>query len=73
MNELFRPDKKIIDLLTQERFTVSAEVIPPRNGTPELQILNQIRDLIQAGAEFLSVTKGPAAAFVAEVFRLLKL
>ncbi len=58
MNELFRPDKKIIDLLTQERFTVSAEVIPPRNGTPELQILNQIRDLIQAGAEFLSVTKG---------------
>ncbi len=58
MTEIYRKDQKIIDLLLAPGFTVSAEVIPPRNGTPQSDILNQINSLVRAGAQFLSVTKG---------------
>lgn len=58
MVDIYRPDKKMSDILQDRRFTVSAEVIPPRNGTPQAEIIHQIDQLIKSGAEFLSVTKG---------------
>ncbi|MCM2279959.1 MAG: methylenetetrahydrofolate reductase [Oligoflexia bacterium] len=54
----FRPDRKLTEVLAQGRFTFSAEVIPPRNGTEQAKVLEQIDALIRAGAEFLAVTKG---------------
>lgn len=53
---MFRPDLKVTDVLAKH-FTLSAEVIPPRNGQ-EAKILEEIATLVAAGAEFLSVTKG---------------
>jgi methylenetetrahydrofolate reductase (NADPH) len=58
MVEIYKPDRKMTDILNEKRFTVSAEVIPPRNGTPHQDIISQIEELIRSGAEFLSVTKG---------------
>lgn len=46
------------EVLSQGRFTLSAEVIPPRNGAEQGKVLEQIQTLIQAGAQFLAVTKG---------------
>jgi methylenetetrahydrofolate reductase (NADPH) len=54
----FAPDRKITDLLKARTFTLSAEVIPPRNGASPMDILEQIAKLIDAQAHFLSVTKG---------------
>jgi len=54
----FKQDVKIIDLLKNQRFTFSAEIIPPRNGMEQVKVLEQIKVLISAGAEFFSVTKG---------------
>lgn len=58
MTEISNADKKITDVLNQKSFTISAEVIPPRNGAEQVKILKQIESLIEAGAQFLSVTKG---------------
>lgn len=55
---MFRVDTKITDFMKAHAFTLSAEVIPPRNGMEQAQILTQIKSLINAGAQFLSVTKG---------------
>jgi methylenetetrahydrofolate reductase (NADPH) len=49
---------KMTDVLRKGNFTLSAEVIPPRNGAEQAQVLLQIEALIQAGAQFLAVTKG---------------
>ncbi len=75
----FAPDVKIIDLISQSAFTLSAEVIPPRNGAAQADILGQISALVEAGAQFLSVTKGaggslrggslPIAQLIKESFR----
>lgn len=54
----FREDQKITDILTEPQFSVSAEVIPPRNGAEQVKILDQIDRLVGHGAQFLSVTKG---------------
>jgi methylenetetrahydrofolate reductase (NADPH) len=61
----YRIDKKMTDVLAPVqsganagRFTFSAEVIPPRNGSEQRGVMEQISTLIEAGAEFLSVTKG---------------
>ncbi len=54
----YRPDVKITSVLAQGGFTVSAEVIPPRNGAEHHKVLEQIAALIGAGAQFLAVTKG---------------
>jgi len=54
----FRADAKLTEVLSARRFTLSAEVIPPRNGTEQAKVLSQIETLIGAGAEFLAVTKG---------------
>jgi methylenetetrahydrofolate reductase (NADPH) len=51
-------DKKITDFLKNFKFTLSAEVIPPRNGAEQVNILKQIEMLVSNGAQFLSVTKG---------------
>ena len=58
MTSLYRIDKKMTDILGQGGFHVSAEVIPPRNGTPQTEVVHQLETLTQSGAEFLSVTKG---------------
>ena len=57
-----RPDRKVIDILNDDVFTLSAEIVPPRNGVSMQVILDQIQALISAGAEFLSVTKGAGGA-----------
>lgn len=54
----FRADRKLTEVLKTGGFTVSAEVIPPRNGAEQIQVLTQIEKLIGAGAQFLAVTKG---------------
>lgn len=79
MNQLNSVDRKMTDILSESSFTISAEVIPPRNGSPQDEILNQIKSLVDAGAEFLSVTKGaggslrggslPIAQAIKEYFR----
>jgi methylenetetrahydrofolate reductase (NADPH) len=54
----FQPDKKITEVFRHNPFMLSAEVIPPRNGTEQPKVMNQIGRLIKAGSQFLSVTKG---------------
>ena len=54
----FRADTKLSEMLARGKFTLSAEVIPPRNGADQIKVLGQVESLIQAGAEFLAVTKG---------------
>jgi methylenetetrahydrofolate reductase (NADPH) len=54
----FRPDQKITDYLKSRPFTLSAEVIPPRNGAEQAKVLAQVQTLCDSGAEFLAVTKG---------------
>src|SRR5271156_2497976 len=54
----FRSDIKLTDFLKQNGFTASAEIIPPRNGSEQRKILMQVKTLIDAGAQFLAVTKG---------------
>ena len=54
----FRVDRKITEVIQSGSFTVSAEVIPPRNGSEQEKLLLQIQSLIKSGAQFLSVTKG---------------
>lgn len=54
----FRSDTKLTDFLKQNGFTSSAEIIPPRNGSEQRKILTQVQTLIEAGAQFLAVTKG---------------
>ena len=51
-------DRKISDLLRECAFTLSAEIIPPRNGSDRTAIVRQISSLRESGAQFLSVTKG---------------
>lgn len=58
----FRADRHLTTVLresiTSGRPTLSAEIIPPRNGALQAQVLGQVRQLVDAGAQFLSVTKG---------------
>jgi methylenetetrahydrofolate reductase (NADPH) len=58
MMQAFKIDQKLTDVLSRGRFTLSAEVLPPRNGSEQRQVLEQIQSLIGSGAEFLAVTKG---------------
>ena len=58
---LFRPDRTLTQVLARGalgRFTLSAEVIPPRNGAEQEAVLQQVSQLIDAGAQFLAVTRG---------------
>ncbi len=54
----FRNDDKLTDVLRRQAFTLSAEVIPPRNGAEQSRVLDQVKRLKESGAQFFSVTKG---------------
>lgn len=58
MSSLNPVDKSVLEILKLKDFTISAEVIPPRNGEDQTNIFNQIDKLVNAGVDFLSVTKG---------------
>ena len=55
---IYRTDQHMTSILKNSKFTISAEVIPPRNGAPQTEILDQIEALVGAGCQFMSVTKG---------------
>jgi methylenetetrahydrofolate reductase (NADPH) len=55
---LFRPDLKLTEVVGRGRFTLSAEVTPPRNGAEQAAVLDQVGRLVAAGAQFLAVTRG---------------
>lgn len=54
----FREDRKLTDILGSQGFAFSAEIIPPRNGTEQSKVIDQISALVVSGAQFLAVTKG---------------
>ncbi len=54
----FRSDLKLTEVLSQQKFTISAEIIPPRNGSDQSRVFQQIETLVDSGAQFLAVTKG---------------
>lgn len=76
----FKVDQKITDVLGAKEFTLSAEILPPRNGASQAAVLEQVKRLLESGAEFLSVTKGaggslrggslPIAQVIKESFRV---
>jgi len=49
--------KKITDILKKKDFTVSVEIVPPRNGIDPTETVNNIKKL-QNKVDFVSVTKG---------------
>ncbi len=51
-------DQKITDVLARESFTLSAEMIPPRNGEPVPLTMGKLDKIITSGVDFLSVTRG---------------
>lgn len=51
-------DRKITDVLKDKPFTISAEIIPPRNGEEQIEVFNKLKQIIDAQVDFLSVTKG---------------
>ncbi|MES2964317.1 MAG: methylenetetrahydrofolate reductase [Bdellovibrionota bacterium] len=53
-----KTDRKITELLSTGRFTLSAEIIPPRNGANPETIIKQVESLTNSGSQFLAVTKG---------------
>ena len=54
----FRTDRRLTDVVARGRFTLSAEITPPRNGAEQAAVLDQVAQLVRAGAQFLAVTKG---------------
>ena len=51
-------DKKVTDVLSLKSFTLSAEMIPPRNGEQMSTTLERLEKVVDSGVDFLSVTKG---------------
>lgn len=51
-------DKTVTTVLQQKKFTVSAEIVPPRNGEEQEQTVLKLKQIIDSGVDFLSVTKG---------------
>ncbi len=51
-------DKKVTDVLTEKTFTLSAEMIPPRNGDHMGPTFARLQQVVASGVDFLSVTKG---------------
>ena len=54
----YTKDQKITDVLAKNSFTLSAEIIPPRNGEQLPFIMSNLDKVISSGVDFLSVTKG---------------
>lgn len=52
------PDRKVVDVVKEKPFILSAEIVPPRNGANHEKVITQVKSLIGSGAEVLSVTKG---------------
>ncbi len=50
--------QSVLDILHQNDFSFSAEIIPPRNGTDFTEVFENIRRLKEAGFHFISVTHG---------------
>jgi len=49
--------KKITDILKEKDFTISVELVPPRNGEGKKDILSKI-DSLKGKVDFVSITKG---------------
>ena len=49
--------KKITEILKEKKFTISLEIVPPRNGNPTDITYNDLKKL-KGKIDFLSVTKG---------------
>lgn len=56
--EDFLPQKTVLEILNSKKRTLSAEIIPPRNGAETESILRQISALKTVPVDFISVTKG---------------
>ena len=54
----YNEDQKITDVLVKNSFTLSAEIIPPRNGEQLPFVMKKLDKVISSGVDFLSVTKG---------------
>ncbi|MES0490801.1 MAG: methylenetetrahydrofolate reductase [Leptospirales bacterium] len=50
--------ESVLDILKKNKFTYSAEIIPPRNGTDFKEVFSSIATLTEGGFDFLSVTHG---------------
>jgi len=60
VNELIRGIKekdKITDILKEKEFTISVELVPPRNGTTPERVMEEIK-ILKNKVDFISVTKG---------------
>lgn len=53
-----KPQRSILEILKSKPRTLSAEIIPPRNGMDTEVILRQISKLREVPVDFISVTKG---------------
>ena len=51
-------DRKITEVLASKPFTLSAEMIPPRNGEQMQVTVERLDKVVASGVDFLSVTKG---------------
>jgi methylenetetrahydrofolate reductase (NADPH) len=54
----YSTDKKITEVLKSQGFTISAEIVPPRNGEDQKVTVDKLQRIIESGVHFLSVTKG---------------
>ena len=50
--------KSVIDILDSKKFSYSAEIIPPRNGTDFLEVFSHVSELEKSKFDFISVTHG---------------
>ncbi len=48
----------VLEIIDSKVFSISAEIIPPRNGTDFEEVFQQISQLHEAGFDFISVTHG---------------
>lgn len=51
-------DRKVTEVLRDKKFTLSAEMIPPRNGEQMVLTMERLEKVVGSGVDFLSVTKG---------------
>lgn len=58
MNKLIKKDRSITDIFQEQKFTFSAELIPPRNGDSVDSVFEKATVLAGAGVDFISITKG---------------
>lgn len=54
----YNVDRKVTDVLSSKPFTISAEMIPPRNGAQLELTMGRLEKVVASEVDFLSVTKG---------------